>query len=143
MAKKSSNRAIFDILAASRQMSSEPRENIFRNPHRDDTIYTMSLEDREVIHEFLIESGENLARLDQEMVEHERRPKDAKLLASIFRTIHTIKGTCGFMEFTTLESVTHIGESRLSQVRDGEPDPAPELVSLILEMFDAVKQVLT
>jgi two-component system chemotaxis sensor kinase CheA len=143
MAKKSSNRAIFDILAASRQMSSEPRENIFRNPHRDDTIYTMSLEDREIIHEFLIESGENLARLDQEMVELERRPKDAKLLASIFRTIHTIKGTCGFLGFTTLESVTHIGESILSQVRDYERDPAPELVSLILEMVDMVKQVLT
>jgi two-component system chemotaxis sensor kinase CheA len=103
----------------------------------------MSVEDQEVIHEFLIESSENLARLDQEIVELERRPKDAKLLASIFRTIQTIKGTCGFLGFTTLESVTHIGESILSQVRDGERDPAPELVSLILEMVDAVKQVLT
>ena len=55
------------------------------------------MQDQEVIREFLVESHENLSRLDQEFVELEKHPKDAALLASIFRTIHTIKGTCGFL----------------------------------------------
>ena len=55
------------------------------------------MEDQEIIQEFLIESSENLTRLDNELVELERRPRDADLLASIFRTVHTIKGTCGFL----------------------------------------------
>ncbi len=97
------------------------------------------MEDQEIIKEFLIESSENLARLDQEMVELEQRPKDASLLASIFRTIHTIKGTCGFLGFGKLEKITHVGENILSQVRNGERDLNPRLVSLILRMVDAVK----
>ena len=65
------------------------------------------MEDREIVTEFLIESSENLSRLDREMVELEKRPDDAGLLASAFRTIHTIKGTCGFLGFTALEAITH------------------------------------
>ena len=57
------------------------------------------MQDQEVIREFLVESHENLSRLDQELVELEKHPRDAALLASIFRTIHTIKGTCGFLAF--------------------------------------------
>jgi chemotaxis protein histidine kinase CheA len=60
-----------------------------------------------VIQEFLVESYENLSRLDQELVELEKHPTDAALLASIFRTIHTIKGTCGFLAFSTLERMSH------------------------------------
>src|SRR5262249_5383985 len=93
----------------------------------------------EIIKDFLIESNENLARLDLEMVELEKRPKDATLLASIFRTIHTIKGTCGFLGFSVLERITHVGENILSQVRNGERELSPGLVSLILAMVDAVK----
>ena len=77
------------------------------------------MQDQDVIREFLVESHENLSRLDQELVELEKRPKDAALLASIFRTIHTIKGTCGFLAFSTLERITHQAESLLSQLRDG------------------------
>jgi chemotaxis protein histidine kinase CheA len=55
----------------------------------------MQNQDQDVIREFLVESHENLSRLDQELVELEKRSKDAALLASVFRTIHTIKGTCG------------------------------------------------
>ena len=65
------------------------------------------MEDREIVTEFLIESSENLSRLDREMVELEKRPDDAALLASAFRTIHTIKGSCGFLGFTALEAITH------------------------------------
>ncbi|MEO8024974.1 MAG: chemotaxis protein CheW [Bryobacteraceae bacterium] len=100
------------------------------------------MEELEAIKDFLIESNENLARMDQELVEIEGRPGDQNLIASIFRTIHTIKGTCGFLGFGTLEAITHIAESILSQVRDGERELTPALVSLILESVDAVKEVL-
>ncbi len=100
------------------------------------------MDDQEVIREFLIESNESLARLDLEMVELEKRPKDPALLASIFRTIHTIKGTCGFLGFSSLGSVTHLAESILSQLREGKRDLTPELVTLILEAVDVVKTIL-
>jgi two-component system chemotaxis sensor kinase CheA len=100
------------------------------------------MDDQDVIREFLIESNENLARLDQEMVELEKRPQDPQLLASIFRTIHTIKGTCGFLGFASLEGVTHLAENILSQLRDGKRELTPELVTLILEAVDVVKNVL-
>jgi two-component system chemotaxis sensor kinase CheA len=101
------------------------------------------MEDLDIIKEFVIESTENLSRLDREMVELEQRPKDAVLLASIFRTIHTIKGTCGFLGFHVLEHITHHAENILSQVRNGDRDLTPELVSLILETVDCVKTELT
>ncbi|MEZ5403632.1 MAG: chemotaxis protein CheW [Bryobacteraceae bacterium] len=100
------------------------------------------MEDQEIVNEFLIESSENLSRLDQEMVELEQRPGDGQLLASIFRTIHTIKGTCGFLGFHTLESITHHAENLLSQVRNGERPLTAELVSLVLQTVDATKQEL-
>src|SRR5271157_6200715 len=98
--------------------------------------------DQDVIREFLVESHENLSRLDQEFVELEKHPRDAALLASIFRTIHTIKGTCGFLGFSTLEKITHQAESLLSQLRDGQRELTPSLVSLILETMDATRKVL-
>jgi two-component system chemotaxis sensor kinase CheA len=100
------------------------------------------MEDQEIVNEFLIESTENLARLDQEMVEIEQRTNDANLLASIFRTIHTIKGTCGFLGFQNLEAITHNAENLLSQVRNGERPLTAELVSLVLQTVDATKQEL-
>jgi two-component system chemotaxis sensor kinase CheA len=84
------------------------------------------------------ETNENLTRLNQDLVAIESRPKDAELLASIFRTFHTIKGTTGFPGFSRLESLTHIAENILSQVRNSERDLTPELVSLILETTDVV-----
>jgi len=99
-------------------------------------------EDLELIKEFLIESNENLAKIDQQMVELEKRPDDTELLASIFRTIHTIKGTCGFLGFEILERVTHVTENVLSQVRNGERNLTPPLVSVILQAVDAVKTIV-
>jgi two-component system chemotaxis sensor kinase CheA len=101
-----------------------------------------SEEDQETIREFLVESDENLSHLDQDMVELEKRPKDAALLGNIFRTIHTIKGACGFLAFSTLEGITHKAESLLSQLRDGKRELTPALVSLILETVDATRKVL-
>ena len=100
------------------------------------------MDDQEVINEFLIESNENLARLDEEMVALEQHPKDTQLLASVFRTIHTIKGTCGFLGFSKLEAIAHLGENLLSLLRDGELDLTPQLVTLILQVVDATKRIL-
>ncbi len=100
------------------------------------------MEDQNIINEFLIESAENLSRLEQEIVKLEQRPRDPDLLASIFRTIHTIKGTCGFLAFSALESVTHIAENILSQLRNGERQLTPQLTSLILETMDAIRKEL-
>ena len=99
-------------------------------------------QDQDVIREFLVESHENLSRLDQELVELEKRPGDAALLASIFRTIHTIKGTCGFLSFATLERISHQAETLLAQLRSGQRELTPALVSLILQTVDATRQVL-
>jgi two-component system, chemotaxis family, sensor kinase CheA len=100
------------------------------------------MQDQDVIRQFLVESHENLSRLDQELVEFEQRPQDSALLASIFRTIHTIKGTCGFFAFSTLERITHQAENLLSQLRDGKRKLTPSLISLILETVDATRKVL-
>jgi two-component system chemotaxis sensor kinase CheA len=100
-------------------------------------------EDQETIREFLIESHENLSRLDQDLVELEKRPQDVALLGNIFRTIHTIKGACGFLAFSTLERITHQAESLLSQLRDGKRELTPAIVSLILETVDATRKLLT
>jgi len=102
----------------------------------------ISAEDQETIREFLVESDENLSRLDLDLVELEKHPGDTLLLGSIFRTIHTIKGACGFLAFSTLEKITHQAESLLSQLRDGKRELTPELVSLILETVDATRKVL-
>ena len=96
----------------------------------------------EEIREFLIESNENLALLDQQLVELEQEPRNRELMSSVFRTIHSIKGTCGFFGFDVLGSVTHLTESILVQLRDGLRDLTPELISLILEAVDAVKLLL-
>jgi two-component system, chemotaxis family, sensor kinase CheA len=101
-----------------------------------------STEDQETIREFLVESHENLSRLDQDLVELEKHPHDKDLLGSIFRTIHTIKGACGFLAFSILEAITHQAETLLSQLRDGQRELTPALVSLILETVDATRKVL-
>ena len=62
--------------------------------------------------EFLVESIEGLDRLDSDLVALEKDPSNPALLATVFRVIHTIKGSCGFLGFTKLEGVAHAGESR-------------------------------
>jgi len=98
--------------------------------------------DSEVIREFLIESTENLGRLDQEIVQLEQNPKDSQLLASLFRTMHTIKGTSGMLGFSGVERLAHHAENLLSQLRNGERELTPPHVSLILRTVDAVKSEL-
>ena len=97
----------------------------------------------EIVNEFLVESYENLDQLDQDLVDLEQNPGDTNILSSIFRTIHTIKGTCGFIGFSKLESVAHIGENLLGKLRDGELKLNPARTSALLAMVDAIRQILS
>src|ERR1700674_5106398 len=97
----------------------------------------------EIVKDFLIESNENLDRLDQELVKLETNPSSKELLASIFRTIHTIKGSCGFLGFARLEKLTHAGENLLSRLRDSKLSLTEEITSGLLAMVDAVRKMLS
>src|SRR5271169_1091825 len=96
----------------------------------------------EIVKDFLIESIENLDRLDQELVKLESDPSSKELLASVFRTIHTIKGSCGFLGFARLEKLTHAGENLLSRLREGELGLNEKITSALLTMVDAVRCML-
>lgn len=96
-----------------------------------------------VINEFLVESYENLDQLDRDLVDLEQNPTEKELLSSIFRIIHTIKGTCGFLGFSKLESLTHVGENLLSRLRDGELVLNPDIANALLSMVDAVRQIFS
>jgi two-component system, chemotaxis family, sensor kinase CheA len=98
--------------------------------------------DDDLISEFLVESFENLDRLDQDFVDLEREPESREILASIFRTVHTIKGTCGFLGYHKLESVTHVGENLLGKLRDGKLTVNEGMTSTLLRMVDAVREML-
>ena len=96
----------------------------------------------DIIKEFVQESTDNLDRLDRELVLLEKDVSNKELLASVFRTIHTIKGTAGFLGFSRLQAVAHAGESLLSRLRDGELTLNAEITSGLLAMVDAVRQML-
>ena len=96
----------------------------------------------QIVKEFLVESYENLDQLDRDLVRLEEDPHDGERLASIFRTIHTIKGTSGFFGFSILESVTHVGENLLCKLREGQLSLSPEITSGLLAMVDAVREML-
>jgi len=96
-----------------------------------------------IIKEFLAESSENLDQMDQDLVVLEKDPANQEVFSRIFRTIHTIKGTCGFLAFGKLEAVTHSGETLLSHLRDGSLELSPEVTTTLLGMIDAVRQLLS
>jgi two-component system chemotaxis sensor kinase CheA len=96
----------------------------------------------EIVQEFLVESHENLDQLDRDLVALEREPESRDLLGSIFRTIHTIKGTSGFLAFGQLESVTHVGENLLARLRDGKMSMSPQTTDVLLAMVDTVRDLL-
>ncbi|MEO8428077.1 MAG: chemotaxis protein CheW [Verrucomicrobiota bacterium] len=96
----------------------------------------------EIVKEFLIESYENLDCLNRDLVALEKDPHAKETLASIFRTIHTIKGGSGFLGFGKLEAVAHVGENLLSKLRDGIITINPELASALLATVDAVRFML-
>ncbi len=96
----------------------------------------------DIVKDFLVESYENLDQLDRNFVELEKDPTSRDLLSTVFRTIHTIKGTCGFLGFPKLESVTHVGENLLSLLRDGHLCLNPAITTALLTMVDAIRRML-
>jgi two-component system chemotaxis sensor kinase CheA len=96
----------------------------------------------EIVQEFLVESHENLDQLDRDLVQLEQEPGASELLASVFRTIHTIKGTSGFLAFNRLEAVTHVGENLLARLRDGRMVMTPATTDVLLTMVDTVRDLL-
>ncbi len=96
----------------------------------------------DLLSEFLTETNEGLTVLDVELVKLEQNPNDAELLSNIFRLMHTIKGTCGFLGLPRLEAVAHAGENVLGKIREGDLVVTPDAVSLILECLDAIRTIL-
>ena len=96
----------------------------------------------DLLKDFLAESAENLAQLDHDVVELERDPTNTSLLNSIFRAIHTIKGTCGFLGLPRLENVSHTAESVLERLRSGTLKAEADVISDILRAVDVIKLIL-
>src|SRR5579864_3673889 len=96
----------------------------------------------DLLSEFLTETNESLSVLDIELVKLEQNPNDPELLSNIFRLVHTIKGTCGFLGLPRLEALAHASENVLGKIRDGELPVTPSAVTLILESLDSIKSIL-
>jgi two-component system chemotaxis sensor kinase CheA len=95
----------------------------------------------DLLSEILTETSESLESFDAELVKLEQTPNDPDLLGDIFRLIHTIKGTSGFLGLPRLETEAHHGENVLGNFRDGTQDVTPDAVSLILAALDCIKLV--
>ena len=95
----------------------------------------------DLLREFLTETGESLDTVDNQLVRFEQDPNNAKILDNIFRLVHTIKGTCGFLGLPRLEALAHAGETLMGKFRDGMPVTG-EAVTLILASIDRIKEIL-
>src|ERR1700739_3540985 len=95
----------------------------------------------DLLREFLTENNESLDQVDAELVRFEREPNHRDILGHIFRLVHTIKGTCGFLALPRLEALTHAAETLMGKFRDGMPVTA-DAVTLILSTIDRVKLIL-
>jgi len=95
----------------------------------------------ELLREFLTETAESLDHVDAQLVRFEREPNNARVLSNIFRLVHTIKGTCGFLGLSRLEALTHAAETLMGKFRDGMAVTG-EAVSLVLAAIDRIKIIL-
>lgn len=95
-----------------------------------------------MLKDFLVESYENLDQADQDFVALEQTPDNLETLASIFRTIHTIKGSCGFFGFSHLETLAHTGENLLGLLREGQLRVNDEITTALLDMIDHIREAL-
>ncbi len=96
----------------------------------------------EVIQEFLVESNEGLDRFDRDLIALEKDVTSRELLDSIFRAVHTIKGTAGVLGYERLVAISHLGESVLSRMRDGLLILAPDIATALLAMADSLRRIL-
>ena len=95
----------------------------------------------DLLREFLTETNESLDTVDNQLVRFEQDPNNAKILDNIFRLVHTIKGTCGFLGLPRLEALAHAAETLMGKFRDGMPVTG-DAVSLILTTIDRIKDLL-
>jgi two-component system, chemotaxis family, sensor kinase CheA len=95
----------------------------------------------DLLREFLTETNESLDTVDNQLVRFEQDPNNAKILDNIFRLVHTIKGTCGFLGLPRLEALAHAAETLMGKFRDGLPVTG-EAVTLILSSIDRIKEIL-
>jgi two-component system, chemotaxis family, sensor kinase CheA len=95
----------------------------------------------DLLREFLTETSESLDTVDNQLVRFEQEPNNARILDNVFRLVHTIKGTCGFLGLPRLEALAHAGETLMGKFRDGMPVTA-EAVTLILSSIDRIKEIL-
>src|SRR6266436_3155974 len=95
----------------------------------------------DLLREFLTETHESLDTVDNQLVRFEQDPNNARILDNIFRLVHTMKGTCGFLGLPRLEALAHAGETLMGKFRDGMPVTA-EAVTLILSSIDRIKEIL-
>src|SRR3977135_2334762 len=95
----------------------------------------------DLLREFLTETNESLDTVDNQLVRFEQDPNNAKILDNIFRLVHTIKGTCGFLGLPRLEALAHAAETLMGKFRDGMPVTG-EAVTLTLSSIDRIKEIL-
>src|ERR1700732_2202209 len=95
----------------------------------------------ELLRDFLTETVESLDRVDAQIVRLEREPNNREILGNIFRLVHTIKGTCGFLGLPRLEALAHAAETLMGKFRDGMPVTG-QAVTLILTTIDRIKEIL-
>jgi two-component system chemotaxis sensor kinase CheA len=96
----------------------------------------------DLLNEFLTETAESIDVVDVELIKLEQDPNNKGVLDNIFRLVHTIKGTCGFLGLPRLERVAHASENLLGMFRDGTLEVTPDAVTLILESLDRIKEIL-
>ena len=96
----------------------------------------------DLLTDFLTETNESLAELDVALITLERTPDDADTLSLIFRLVHTIKGTCGFLGLPRLEHVAHAAENVLGKLRDHTLSVNPAIVSQVLAALDRIKMIV-
>src|SRR5208282_5698720 len=95
----------------------------------------------DLLREFLTETSESLDTVDNQLVRFEQEPNNARILDNIFRLVHTIKGTCGFLGLPRLEALAHAAETLMGKFRDGMPVTG-QAVTLILSTIDRIKEIL-
>src|SRR5205809_5196509 len=95
----------------------------------------------DLLREFLTETNESLDTVDVELVRFEQEPNNAHILGNIFRLVHTIKGTCGFLGLPRLEALAHAAETLMGRFRDGLPVTS-EAVTVVLATIDRIKEIL-
>jgi two-component system, chemotaxis family, sensor kinase CheA len=96
----------------------------------------------ELLQDFLTETTENLASIDNDLVSFEQRPDDPDLIRNIFRTVHTIKGTCGFIGLVRLGQIAHAAENVLGLFRDGKLQASADTIGTVLASIDRMKLII-